>query len=62
MKILETAPNITCAVVSILKPYWKRKVLEDQDYALILAKLRELERLCREAYAKGNQDAKGKTD
>jgi len=56
---LTTAPGITTGIVRILKEYWKNGIIHDQDYALILASLSKLERLCREAYDKGAKEIKG---
>jgi len=59
---IRTAPGITCSIVMILRPYWKKKVISDQDYGLVLAYLKQFEKMCRVSHAQGVQDAKGKTD
>ena len=45
---LDTGTSPTRGVYWILKPYWKRGVLDDQHWAYVVACLKRIERRCEE--------------
>ena len=40
--------NATASISGILRPYWKQGKIPDQHWALVLAKLRKIEKACDE--------------
>ena len=53
--------NATASIKGILRPYWKAKTLEDQDWALILVKLTNIEKSLKEFCDRCRDDTQAKT-
>lgn len=48
----------TRAIYNVLKPYWKRQELNDQDWAYVLVCLRKIETRCAECKAETERKQK----